>query len=61
MKDLISLVLGSRPKTPASLAAGLLPYGSEKVDGSHDHRWNRGPDRTPAQKAGDQKRSKSRR
>ena len=37
---------------------GFLPYGGNKEDGSHDHRFNRGNDRTPAQKAGDDKRRK---
>ena len=32
--------------------------GSPKKDGSHDHRHNVGPDRTPAQKEGDAKRRK---
>jgi len=30
----------------------------KKKDGSHDHRCNRGNDRTPAQKRGDKKRRK---
>lgn len=38
---------------------GLLDYGSQKKDGSHDHRCNKGDDRTPAQKAGDQKPGKA--
>ena len=45
-------------KTPASAAAGFIPYGSLKKDGSHDHRSNKGGDRTQAQKMGDRKRSK---
>lgn len=28
-------------------------YGGQKADGGHDHRTNKGSDRTPAQKAGD--------
>lgn len=35
--------------------------GSPKKDGSHDHRHNVGPDRTPAQKEGDAKRRKDQR
>ena len=33
-------------------------YGPDKKDGGHDHRYNTGNDRTPAQKSGDDKRSK---
>ena len=35
-----------------------ISYGGQKTDGSHDHRTNRGVDRTPSQKAGDKKRRK---
>ncbi|PRE93274.1 hypothetical protein C6Q02_01065 [Burkholderia multivorans] len=42
----------------AGILAGAIGYGSGKVDGSHDHRYNKGPDRTPAQKAGDAARKK---
>lgn len=35
---------------------GAIPYGRQKRDGTHDHRTNRGQDRTPAQKHGDAKR-----
>lgn len=35
---------------------GLIDYGKSKKDGSHDHRTNRGEDRTPSQKKGDVKR-----
>jgi len=37
---------------------GVISYGKQKKDGGHDHRYNRGDDRTPAQKAGDRKRRK---
>jgi len=39
---------------------GAIEYGYDKVDGSHDHRYNTGRDRTPAQKAGDAARKKER-
>lgn len=39
-------------------SSGLVSYGQSKADGSHDHRYNRGNDRTPAQKHGDTKRTK---
>lgn len=43
---------------PKSSVTGFVPYGQAKRDGSHDHRFNRGGDRTPAQKHGDAKRTK---
>jgi len=33
-----------------------VTYGNQKKDGSHNHQYNRGNDRSPAQKAGDLKR-----
>lgn len=30
-----------------SLVQGFIPYGKMKKDGSHDHRYNCGDDRTP--------------
>lgn len=44
--------------SPKPDSAGAVSYGGQKKDGSHDHRTNKGADRTPAQKAGDQKRTK---
>lgn len=41
-----------------STSYGLIDYGGNKIDGSHDHRYNKGDDRTNAQKAGDRKRKK---
>jgi hypothetical protein len=38
---------------------GLIDYGRQKKDGSHDHRYNCGDDRTPAQKTGDKKPGKA--
>jgi len=46
------------PTSPKGHTAGFVPYGQSKRDGSHDHRYNRGGDRTPAQKSGDLKRTK---
>lgn len=45
-------VAGSATKNP-SATMGAINYGKTKVGGGHDHRYNTGPDRTPAQKAGD--------
>ena len=39
-------------------SAGFIDYGKNKADGSHDHRTNKGDDRTPAQKEGDKARTK---
>ena len=33
-----------------------ITYGNNKATGGHDHRTNKGDDRTPAQKAGDENR-----
>ena len=38
--------------------SGLIPYGKNKKDGTHDHRGSKGGDRTPSQKTGDKKRRK---
>lgn len=38
---------------------GAIPYGENKQDGDHDHRRNRGGDRTPAQKKADQNKKKT--
>lgn len=44
-------------KTGQTLRSGIIPYGRAKKDGSHDHRTNRGGDRTIAQREGDLKRT----
>lgn len=38
--------------------AGVIETGRNKNTGGHDHRTNKGDDRTPAQKEGDSKRRK---
>lgn len=48
--------LNKKPASPEH-RNGLVPYGNQKKDDSHDHRYNTGNDRTPAQKEGDKKRS----
>lgn len=35
---------------------GIISNGKQKADGGHDHRYNTGTDRTPAQREGDKKR-----
>lgn len=39
-------------------STGIINNGGQKSSGGHDHRNNRGDDRTPAQKSGDSKRKK---
>jgi hypothetical protein len=46
-------------RTNTKPVSKAIPYGNNKKDSSHDHRGNKGKDRTPAQKKGDKKRSKS--
>lgn len=48
-------LLGSATKRVVN---GVISYGKNKADGSHDHRYNIGSDRTPAQQSGDKKRRK---
>jgi hypothetical protein len=44
-------------KTSTAINPGVISYGGQKKDGSHDHRYNKGDDRTTAQKQGDIKRT----
>ncbi len=37
---------------------GIISTGRQKETGGHDHRSNKGDDRTPAQKSGDKQRRK---
>lgn len=41
-----------------STLRGIITSGGQKSTGGHDHRTNKGDDRTPAQKAGDKNRQK---
>lgn len=50
---LFDSLLGNKKDKPIN---ELIDYGKNKTDGSHDHRTNRGKDRTPAQKEGDEAR-----
>lgn len=43
---------GSSPKT------GIIDYGESTVSGHHDHRYNKGGDRTPSQKKADNAKKK---
>lgn len=42
--------------TKDTCKSGIIDYGGTKKDGGHDHRTNKGDDRTPSQKKGDEKR-----
>ena len=52
IKDLIDIFFKNNFKTSSK----VINYGNEKSDGGHDHRTNKGKDRTPSQKKGDKKR-----
>ncbi len=49
--------MGISDKTPSD-KRGVIDYGKEKKGGGHDHRHNKGEDRTPSQKEGDKNRRK---
>lgn len=44
--------------SPDHTMNGAINYGGQTSTGGHDHRTNKGEDRTPAQKAGDKSRRK---
>lgn len=46
-------------KNDKGLISSAINYGKNKADGTHDHRTNKGNDRTPAQKKGDKDRTKN--
>lgn len=61
MSILGSLLTGVNLLTNSSndpFACGLVSYGKSRQDGGHDHRYNRGRDRTPAQRNADTNRTK---
>jgi hypothetical protein len=41
-----------------STSKGVISTGRQKETGGHDHRTNKGDDRTPAQKKGDKEKKK---
>lgn len=60
ISDLLgSLSGGSSSGSSGSPRSGVVDYGKQKKDGSHDHRYNTGGDRTPAQKEGDKKKGQN--
>lgn len=42
-----------------SYVKGLIAYGPQTADGSHDHRYSKGKDRTPAQIRGTEQAQKT--
>lgn len=46
------------PSLALNILCGLIGYGQNRKDGGHDHRYNRGKDRTEAQRKADQRRRK---
>lgn len=54
---ILETVVKNNP-TIESTICGAIGYGRMRKDGGHDHRTNRGPDRTPSQREGDKKRRK---
>jgi hypothetical protein len=58
---LIDGVGGQKTKGPSlpSGTLGAIGYGKQRIDGGHDHRFNTGVDRTPAQRAADAARGKA--
>ncbi len=51
-------LLGKKSDSKPSGSHGIISNGGQKVSGGHDHRSNKGDDRTPAQKRGDRTRRK---
>lgn len=48
-----------RGRSTDHLIRHFIDYGDNTLSGDHDHRTNKGGDRTPSQKKGDQKRRKT--
>ena len=59
-KGALSIAIDIAKELPdaAMKQSGVIDYGKQKKDGSHDHRYDRGDDRTPSQKSGDKKSGK---
>ncbi|WP_156320455.1 hypothetical protein [Pseudomonas lini] len=55
----VSSAITSRGSERGDFVDGAMPYGLPKKNGSHNHAYNMGEDRTPAQKAADIRRRKS--
>jgi len=55
---IFDIFFGGSDKKPFDGRQGLIETGRNKNSGGHDHRTNKGDDRTPAQKQGDKSRQK---
>ncbi|GAA0832349.1 hypothetical protein [Cupriavidus pauculus] len=49
--DVLKTVATKSSSSPGKM--GAINYGPSTISGDHDHRYNTGGDRTPAQKAAD--------
>ena len=58
LKSLSNSSSATQSSDSMQMRSGLIDYGKNKQDGSHDHRTSKGGDRTPAQKKGDAARRK---
>jgi hypothetical protein len=57
--DIISTAASKKTSSSGSFSSGIINYGESKQNGGHDHRYNKGNDRTQAQKEGDKKKTKN--
>ncbi|MFC5694512.1 hypothetical protein ACFPU0_02920 [Pseudomonas sp. GCM10022186] len=57
LKSILMAASSAADNGPFS-TCGFVPYGKNRRDGGHDHRYNRGADRTPAQRKADANRTK---
>ncbi|MBF8732770.1 hypothetical protein IRZ59_20250 [Pseudomonas guariconensis] len=53
-----SLMSGGPSGGSGPFQSNLIDYGRVKNDGGHDHRYNKGPDRTAAQRKADANKKK---
>lgn len=56
--DVLKAVVGHAVSSSNPGVRGAIDYGGTKIGGGHDHRYNTGADRTPAQKAADEAKRK---
>lgn len=58
LDNLTNLARSTNNPVVLDAICGLIGYGQQRKDGGHDHRYNRGQDRTEAQRKADQRRRK---
>lgn len=57
LMNVVTFAQGARPtENLLSRLCGIIEYGRTRNDGGHDHRYNRGKDRTDAQRKADKHR-----